>query len=218
MSYYNALLDAENASLLALSTSIAIVTFLGKSSNEVTSAYGVHFPNYQNSSFKLRRAHPDAYPQYTWDRETRTFKSTPAELITDELRYRSALMMRKVRALNEMGDLINMIRFPLWSGLILQEQIYQAKKAQAQRYIDQGYPQSERLKFPYILHYAELEQISMKDAADEIAFKARMADETLSKSEFLRMKYFNAVRDTPNHEDVELLTEELRKVLFKSEL
>jgi hypothetical protein len=177
---------------------------------EAEEAHGVNWPNYRKN-FPLEKVDSQTYPHWIWDGTARLFSPTPPELVIPELRQRSALAVKKCRALWEVIYELSALRYPVWRGLILQETVYAAKKAQAEKYKDAGYPK-DALPYPYVLHYAEVSGLALRDAADEILFKARLDDETLARSELLRLKYFNLIKAA-------MATDELKSILdqFRSE-
>jgi hypothetical protein len=172
-------------------------------------ANGVNWPNYRRQ-FPLINKNPRIYPEWTWDWETRLFSPTPKELLTAELRQRSALAVKKCRALWEISYELSVARYPVWSGLLMQETVYIAKKTQAQRYKDLGCPETDAVSYPYVLQYADFSGLTMRAAADEILFKARLDEDLLSKSEFLRLKYFNLVKDAMTTSEIDPILKRFR--------
>jgi hypothetical protein len=195
MTPFSALVDASTSALLSLSTQPNIISFLARSQPlEAEEWHGVNWPNYRSNFILANEAHK-AYPNWTWHETARLFSPTAKELLTDELKRRAALAVRKCSALQEIIYELSVARYPLWRGLIMQETIYQTKKTQAQRFKDLGYPEIDILLYPYVLQYADFAGLTLRAAADEILFKAKLDDDGLLKSELLRLKYFNLVRD-----------------------
>lgn len=87
--------------------------------------------------------------------------------------------------------------------LAFQELIYLSKKVEALRFKDQGYKEEDILDYPYILQYAELANISYKQAADEIIFKSKLSDATLAKTEQMRLKHYRILKEAKTVEDLE---------------
>lgn len=87
--------------------------------------------------------------------------------------------------------------------LAFQELIYAAKRAEAERFRDHNYNVENILDFPYILQYAELKNISHKQAADEIIFKSKLSNNMLAKTEFMRLKHFGLLKEAKTIEELE---------------
>ncbi len=206
---FSALIDASTSVLLTLSLRIPIIAFLAKTMTEVERIDNVNYPNYL-TKFPLEHADPYTYPEWTWNPKLRQFVPTPKGVLTDRLHWYSALAIKKSHALFEIIHSITTARSAVWSGLIMQENIYMAKRIQAQRYKDKKYPKDE-LSYPYVLQYAELSGLTMRDAADEILFKAKLDDNVLSHTEYMRMKYFNMVKDAQDMDEVEVLIHDFRR-------
>jgi hypothetical protein len=208
---YSALIDASTFALLALSQYPYIVSFLAKSRPlEAEQVHGVNWPNYR-TNFTLADEHPRAYPSWSWDMDRRRFE--PTANVTDELRARSILAVVKCRTLAEMTYELSVARYPIWRGLLLQEQVYAAKKQQAQAYRDAGYP-DDVLAYPYVLQYAEFSGLPLRAAADEILFKAQLDDDALLKTEALRLRYFKLVADAAKAEELVALLRGFREDIY----
>jgi hypothetical protein len=211
------LIDSLSAALLAVSTQPTIVAYLAskpeKMGVDTVAVWGIDYPNYMKE-FVLAKT-PHNYPCWKWQNGSRTLIPTPAQFITDELRQRSALARQKCQALLEVGKVLEIARYPVWRELILQETIYLNKKAQAQKYKDHGYPENETVKYPYVVQYAEFSGLPMREAAEEILFKAQLDDERLAKTELLRLKYFNLIQQATDHQ-LKTILEQFRTELYGS--
>ncbi len=191
---YSAIIDSATRVLLITSSRIPIISFLTEITPDVARINSASYPNYIGK-FPLAKVDPYRYPEWTWDGELRIFSPTPPEVLSDLLRWQSALMVKKGRLLSDIIQGITFIRYPSWSGIMLQEHVYITKKMQAQRFRDQNYAQMNILNFPYVLQYSDHSGLSPRAAADEILFKAQLDDDMLAKSELLRLKYFSLVKD-----------------------
>jgi hypothetical protein len=207
MQQINALIDASSLALLALSPSPSIVSYLARSPMEMEAAYYINHPNYPKG---LPMTSVHALPEYSWDGTARKIAPTDRDLLTPELAEKSHLAAAKSLALLEMSRAINRCRYQVWRELLLQETVYMTKKLQAEKFKDKKYPKKDILRYPYVMQYADLSGLSLKDAADEILFKAKLDDEMLAKTEYVRMKYFNLVRDVPTREATQKALEQFR--------
>ena len=158
-------------------------------------AYSVNFPNYVQR-FEIADGPVEEFPEWAWNSKDRLFMRTPERLLTESLRQRSLLAVKKSYVLHEIINIISSIRVSGCSSIAMQESVYAAKKMQAQRYRDADYPDDDLLEYPYVLQYADLVGFSMRAAADEILFKARLSEDVLLKTEFFRLKYFELLKNT----------------------
>lgn len=211
----SALVDASTSALLALSSYPYVVSYLAKSpALEAEEFHGVNWPHYRKN-FHLKDENSRIYPNWTWSLETRRFSPTPAELITTELLQRSTLAVKKCSALWEMVYELSVSRYAMWRGPILQETVYLTKRQQAQAYRDDGYPEGDILRYPYVLQYADFAGLTAQSAADEILFKARLDDELLARTEFLRLKYFNLIRDVGKVDEIAGILRTFRRETYR---
>ena len=191
--HYAALIDTPSGALLMLSMRLPIIAFLVQNTPDVSPSWGVNYPHYLRS-FPLADADPLSYPQWTWNGATRLFTPTAASLLSDRVRRISALAVRKAYALFEITQAISTARNLLWSGVLLQETVNLTKRMQAQKFKDNGYPDDDLLRYPYVLQYAEVAGLPPKAAALEILFKAEMDDEILARSEGIRLRYLDRLK------------------------
>ena len=209
--HYSALLDETSGALLTLSLERPIIAWLVSNQPDCWPSWGVNRPHYERS-FPLAAADPLTFPEWTWIAHKRQFERTPPALLTDRVRYASALAVRKSYALYEFINSISTARNLLWTGVLMQETVHLTKKAQALQYKADGFPEGDRLRYPYVLQYAAAIGIPMKDAALEIIFRAQLDDEVLARTEAIRMKYFGLLKAA------ELNTIDALMVEFRSEI
>ncbi len=214
--FYSALIDTSTAVLLCVRKEAPITAFLAKAITEAEQIFNVNFPYYMER-FPLATANPYTYPGLMWDMNIRKFLPTPEKVLTDELRYRSALAVKKANVLHEFIQTIIFGRHNVWSGLPMQESIYMAKRLQAQRYKDKRCPKDD-FNYPYIRQFAELSGLTMRAAADEILFKAQLDDYVLAKSELIRMKYFRLLKDAKDIDGVEQVIARFRKGMYTNSI
>ena len=191
---YSALIDANSHALLCLSSQVAIIVLLKEATQNTRQVMRVNFPNYLES-FPLKDVNSDAYPNWSWDLQSRLFTATKKELLTQELYSRSDLAVQKRNLLNQMLMHLNVIRCSLERGVIFQESVYLTKKFEAQRFRDSGYSEEHLADYPFLVSYADFADLPLKTAADEIIFKAKLGDDMLAKAELIRLKYFKRVKE-----------------------
>ncbi|PWT76946.1 MAG: hypothetical protein C5B60_03455 [Chloroflexi bacterium] len=212
---FSALIDASTSALLFLTQRIPVIVFLARTMSEADHMYAVNFPNYV-ADFPVAKLAPEVWPEWTWEEGPRVFVPTPRELITDRLRQYALLAVKKSQALVEVTRALTMARYPVLEGVPMQEVIYVAKKMQAQRYKDAGYPQNDDLEYPYVLQYADFSGLTMRAAADEILLKASLTDDLLLKSEFFRLKYFERIKKATLPEEAERIIFDFRREFYKT--
>jgi hypothetical protein len=210
----SALVDVTTEALLFLTPQTPVVVFLSKTMPEVEHLYCVNYPNYLQK-FELAELPPERWPEWSWESTKRAFEPTVKDLLTERLLLCSKLIIKKAQAAVEVMRLTSMARYPVLNGVLMQEVVYAAKKTQAQRYKDAGYPDDE-LDYPYVIQYADFAGLTMRAAADEILLKASFADDLLQKTEWLRMKYFNRIKDVRDVEEAGRIVMEFRYEFFKT--
>lgn len=144
---------------------------------------------------------PDRYPEWSLRPYNYALSKARPGQMTDALVARSQLAMARIKAVHRIMFEINRIRAKIDPGMVLQETVYLTKKLQAAEFARSGYDESLLIRFPYVLQYADLCNLSAREAADNIIFRAGLDDALLSKSEMLRMRYFDLVKQTTAPED-----------------
>ena len=186
---YAALIDTPTGALLMLSADRPVIAFLVKNIPDTYASWGVNYPHYLNEAFPPSGMGPETYPQFTWAPRRRRFEPTAPEVLTDRVLHTAALATKKAYAVYEINLSLSNARNLVWCGVLMQETVNLTKRAQAERYKADGYPDSDLLRYPYVLQYAGAIGVPMKDAALEIIFQAQLDDEVLARSEALRLKY-----------------------------
>lgn len=164
------------------------------------------YPNYPHGL----RIQPidDSSAHLSWNGKARLISDTRPDVLTNELHARSRLANAKSRAVAHMMLSLAAARVKISTGIPLQETVYMTKKLQAQKFKDLGYDEHEILAFPYVLQYADVANISLKEAADEILLKARLDDDVLAKTEMIRLAYFNRLRHAKAPAEIPLILKE----------
>jgi hypothetical protein len=207
---YSALVDTATLTLLALSRYPYVVSILAKGQTlEAEEAHGVNWPNYRRSFTIIDD--PKNYPDWTWDQRTRKF--SPA-VPSPALKERSALAVSKCQAIWEIVYELSAVRYQVWTGLILQESVYRAKREQAQKFLDDKCPTERLPDYPHVLYYSEWAQLEPDEAAQEILFKAKLDDDLLAKTEIVRLKFFDLVRKATAR-DLPGIMEDFRREAYR---
>lgn len=192
---YHALLDSTTYAVIALSRDPAVITFLSEWTRDIRRAWSVNYPAYATGFF-LIDVPTSEYPEWTWDVKKRVFSPTRKVALTPALREKAALASAKAWVISSIILNINQSRYSMGTGFHLQETVYMTKRLEAQAFRDSGYNEESITEYPYVLHYADFAHIPLKQAADEILFKAKLDGEHLARSERLRMEYLDRVRKT----------------------
>lgn len=198
---FSALIDYRTNIVLTVSNWDPGITLLTECIPDSMRLYNATHPNYRDSFF-LAALKPHEYPRWTWDFGTRSFKESPKHLITPSVEKNAALATAKLSAFITIAFGLNKIRSGFATGLLFQETIYLAKKLQAQSFRDNGYKDETILEYPYVLQYADNAHISFRQAADDIIFKAKLGDELLSKTEFLRIMYYDKIKYAKDQDEI----------------
>ena len=198
VTWQSAVVDQPSGVLLAAGVSPAASEFVCKCTSDTLCAHYVQIP----SPGWFDSGSSDRYIRWTWHYKRRTFSPTPPDRMTDSLRSRSNLAQAKVDAMTSIISNLGQIRHKVGTGVLLQETVYAVKRAQAREFRDSGYDETRIGEFPYVVQYADFANIGMRQAADDILLKAKMGDDSLLKTELLRLRYFNKMRDVQNAEEV----------------
>ncbi len=217
MASYSGLFDYKTKILLTISGYPAVIAFLAEGALDASAIHAIDYPNYKETFF-LASIPPEQYVQWKWDARERIFKKTEPALITDNLRERSQLAVGKAYAIGSIMSGLARARYQFSKGIILQETVYLTKKLQAQAFRDSGYDEDRLIEYPYVVQYADMAGISLRQAADDIIFKAKLADDGLAKTEFLRLKYFDLVRKTKGAGELDAIVKQFLLDCFYSQL
>jgi len=129
--------------------------------------------------------------------------------VSDEIVKKSKLARQKYVLLSDIIYFIQRQRQLTRRTMAFQETIYTSKKIEAQRFKDKNYPEGEILAYPYILEYSEYRNISYKQACEAILTKAMLGDADLAKTDILRIKYFNMIRNSKTKEELDQIDKDL---------
>jgi len=220
---YSALLHGNTGILLALSTRIPPIVFAGECIPDAVCAHSVNYPNYLTrkhfwqNPFPLSSVSPEEFPTWRWDFRKRKFFRTSGKVLTEAIRSKSVLANHKVQAIMQIMGNLNLSRAELATGLDFQETVYRLKKSQAQAYKKLGSAENAS-EFPFVEQYAEIAGISLEQAADEILFKSKIAEDKLLRSERMRLKYFDKLKKASNAEEIDAVMSEFHRENYLSAL
>ena len=197
---YNALIDTGSNTLLVIGRDFQIMSYL---SEYILDSFVVGIPvtNRINEKFYDMLFNSKECYEYKWNQKMGMVEKNKNQ--TDSLKAKSMIAFQKYKYLSSISKKIEDIRHVTKRTMLFQETIYLAKKYQADRFKDKGYPDGDILDYPYVLQYADYKNISYKQAAEAIIFKAKMSDSLLARSESLRLKYFNRIKDAKSKEEIE---------------
>lgn len=176
---------------------------------------GVQFPNY--SGFWARiflRFIARQSPLWSWGAESRTFSRTRQAYLTNELREQALILQAKYEILKDIIYALTFARQKILGAVPFQEAVYLAKRLQAERFAHSGYPEDQILRYPYVLHYADHAHLSPQEAADAILMKAGLDDELLSKTELMRLRFFQQIKEAASLEQLRSMREEFFREYF----
>jgi hypothetical protein len=210
---YSALVETSNDVLLALGADEAPLVLLNEWMSDTYLVAYADFPNYKRR-FPLASVDPATYPGWTWNRESRTFARTPATLRTDEINRASRLVVAKQEALKDVIRFLNVARRRVQTGVNFQETVYLVKRQQASAFKAAEYREDNLIQYPYVAQYAEITGLSLKDAANEILFKATLDDDLLANTERIRILYFKKIREATDPEMIPMIVAEFMRESF----
>lgn len=201
LSPYSALLELSTHTVLTVSHYPPAIVFLAEGIPNAYAYHAINLPNYKDS-FPLANTRNDEYVLWSWEPKKKVFFSTPPANLDDALRYKSQLASAKRDGISYIMDSIGRLREKVGTGIKFQETIYILKRLQAEGFRDAGYPENNLVDYPFVVQYADQAGISLKVAADDIIYKARIDDGILANTETLRIKFFGAMRDATTLEEV----------------
>lgn len=201
------LIDTSSQILLSLTYHPAAAIFLSNNMRDTTYVPFVTYPNYRSGAF-LTSIKPTEYPQWTWNWKKRAFSPTRDDVITDDIRHRSALAIAKQDVISQIQFSLSAIRNKIGTGVSFQETVYLDKKLQATAFKKEGYPEEKLLEYPYVVQYSDFAGIPLRQAADDMLFAAKLDDELLMKTEVLRLIYSHKIADAKDAAELPSILED----------
>jgi hypothetical protein len=135
------------------------------------------------------------------------YNHKPIMLGTPDLKMKekSELVTYKHKKFSEMYQALEIrrIRQSHKRALAFQEIIYVHKKMQATEFLAKGCPEDKILDYPYVKQYADYKKLSSKQAAEDILFKSKLNDNYLARTESIRLKHFNIMKNANSKEEID---------------
>jgi len=207
---YHGLMDAETNAVIYLSSQLTLVNFLQECIPDTYAMQNVNRAD-QRDFFLLAHLPPEKHAEWAWNHKASQLQKSNPALITERIRTKSRLARKKADLTESVIFHINIARSAVRKDIVFQETVYITKRDQAQRFKDRGYDETQAIEYPYVLQYADYRNIPLKQAADDILFKAKLRDDLMAKTELLRIMYFNKIKDANNAEELPLLYSEFLK-------
>jgi hypothetical protein len=138
-----------------------------------------------------------------WDDTTNKWVLTEDDFSEEEL-YSFCLMIEKAAVLDEMYQRILHYRRPIMNSIHMQDAVYQLKYDEA---VEISKASAEDLddpwQWPLVNDYANLQNVDIKTAAEEIIFKNKIFKTRLSNTETIRIKYTREIKACEKLEDLD---------------
>lgn len=202
---YLCFVDNNTGTLLFMSTNVSIMSLLRDHVHDVSLVYLSPSNFIEKKIYKTLKV--ESFHLFYWDNKLSKilkrdfiFKKDLSD--HEILLQKSQLLSEKYIALSNIVSCIDKLRNSSRKKFNFQEFIYVEKKIQAQRFKDRGYLDSEILEYPYVLQYADYADLSFKESADTILLKAKMGHDVFAKTELLRLRYVNLLKDARTISDV----------------
>ena len=129
-----------------------------------------------------------------WDYSQNKWGNSTEQLSIDQ-QYEYELIAEKAAVLDAINDRLQAYRRPMASSLLMQHTIYELKAQEANEILAQTEPITDDSKWPFVADYAELSNVDIVVAANEIAFKHKLYKTRLASTEKLRMRHIKNVLD-----------------------
>ena len=214
----HALLDNGTNSVLCVSTNPEAMIFLRECTPDT---YCVFFVNYSyGKTFSLRNffktdKERERCVDWKWNGRKRVFlKKAHSENVDMDLIMRSQLACSKEQATGKIMRRVSIARLDVITGVMLQEKVYIEKQRQAEAFRDSGYEERDIMNYPYVLQYADIFGITLRQSADNILLRAKLDDAILMKTEAVRLMYFDRVKQAKSEEDLRIISEDFERVNF----
>jgi len=211
---FGILIDANSHFLLTGGWNVGALVFLEEHTPGIRYVPAPSAPNYR-TTFPLVGLRGGEFPAWTWEWASRRLVPTPAELHTAAATERSRLLTAKAQLYHRIMFLLSLTRHRVSTGLELQERVYMAKRLQAQRLKDRSYVEDSPTDYLFVVQYADIAGISLKQAADDILFKAKLDDEMLAQSELLRLTYIKRIAEASTQEELAPILPDFMRACFR---
>ena len=195
----NLLIDSSDDTLITFSGYDPAVKFLAESTMDVQRVPSLAARSLPRAIFSIQ---PRTYPEWSWDASGRNVVRSAPFLVTDEKRSRSQLLTGKVRAIARIYRHIMIERSRIDTGLLFQQEIYGRKREEAEMLKGAGFDELLRPKTPFISDYAEDNNISLRQAAEEVLLQVRLDEDLLRKTERARQQLLERIRSARTVEEI----------------
>ena len=123
-----------------------------------------------------------------------TWEDSP-NIATVEQLHSYIFFNQKVALLDVINGEIDQFRKLITKGTEAQQNIYFGKYLEAKYIIDNDIQEDMLLKYPYTTGYAEINNLSLQEAAKKIMFQHDIMASRLAETENMRLRYAYMVRD-----------------------
>jgi hypothetical protein len=211
------LIDSATKVLLAISENPHTIVFASESMLDTIPVHAVENPTYLQGDF-LKEMQEGLLPAWTWTRNGRQFIKTPQHVRTGAALQKSLVAMAKVQTIGRVMEHISRIRYRVMRGVDYQDVVHLIKLQQAEAFRATGYDEKRLIEFPYVVHYADLKEITLKQAADDIIIKAKLDADYLMNTESIRMKYFNIIKKEENVDVLSTIVSDFLRECYRNTL
>jgi|GEM_PF-2396002 len=200
---YCVLVDSSNDTLIYAGTFPSIIVLLSEITMDSVYAVEMSSPDIP----MILQGAPRTYPEWSCDRKKKIFFRTNPSIITEDMRDRAELVTKKGIAFYRAIYLTNRLREKLYNGLRYQETIYAAKQRQAQMLVDSHFDPKYEQRAPFVVQYADVSGMTVKDAAEDILLHAQLFNEHLEKTERFRLSLFRMIKSAKTPLEVDRIME-----------
>ncbi len=212
---YGIIIDTNTNIVVAVHRSPAVLVFLAECFPDTSYVPYANVPHYTDYFF-LVDIPPRELVSWRRDKKSRRFEKVAPELVTEQMRADAVLAAKKGEIARRIMTHLSMNRHRARTGVEFQETVYLLKRIEAEKCKESGYDEARAVEFPFVLQYADFADIPLKEAADEIIFKAKLDEQLLAKTEFLRLKHFSALKKAQTAEEADAVIAALIKDLYRN--
>ena len=126
-------------------------------------------------------------------------------IATVEQLHSYMIVNQKVALLDVIHEELDRFRRVITKGTTTQQNIYFSKYLEAKQIVDNNIEHDTLLEYPYTTGYAEINNMSLQEAAKRILFQHDSEASRLAENENLRLRYSYMVRDETQLENLKLI-------------
>ncbi len=214
---FHVLLDRLTNSALCIGTNSEAMIFLRECTPDTYCVFFVNHP--YKKAFSLRNffrvfENQDRCIDWKWDGRRKVFKRAQSRNADMNLIMRSRLARAKERAISRIMRKLSIARFDVATGVTFQEKVYLEKQKQAEAFRNSGYDEGDVINYPYVLQYADIFGITLRQSADSILLRAKLDDAVLMKTEGVRLLYFDRVKQAKMEGDLRIILKDFARTNF----